>query len=120
MVSLKLFTGSSNPELAHKIAAELEIDVGDADVTRFSDGEVDVRINESVRACDVFIIQSTSYPVNDHLMELMLLADVCRRRRLPPSPPYYLISVMEGRIDKRKNGFRSPRKSWPICLRSEG
>jgi ribose-phosphate pyrophosphokinase len=79
MVPLRLFTGSSNPELAHKIAAELEIKVGDADVTRYSDGEVDVGINESVRACDVYLIQSTSYPANDHLMELMLMADVCRR-----------------------------------------
>lgn len=79
MVPLRLFTGSSNPELAHKIATELEIKVGDADVTRYSDGEVDVGINESVRACDVYLIQSTSYPANDHLMELMLMADVCRR-----------------------------------------
>ncbi|MHB9005091.1 MAG: ribose-phosphate diphosphokinase [Coriobacteriia bacterium] len=79
MVSLKLFTGSSNPELAHKVAAELETQIGNAEVTRFADGEVDVAINESVRACDVYIIQSTSYPANDHIMELMLMADVCRR-----------------------------------------
>jgi ribose-phosphate pyrophosphokinase len=79
MVSLKLFTGSSNPELAHKVAAELETQVGNAEVTRFADGEVDVAINESVRACDVYLIQSTSYPANDHIMELMLMADVCRR-----------------------------------------
>lgn len=79
MVPLKLFTGSSNPELAHKVAAELETQVGSAEVTRFADGEVDVAINESVRACDVYLIQSTSYPANDHIMELMLMADVCRR-----------------------------------------
>ena len=79
MPALKLFTGSSNPELAHKIAATLGIEIGNADVTRFSDGEVAVSLNESVRASDVFIIQSTSYPGNDHLMELLLLTDACRR-----------------------------------------
>ena len=79
MIPLKLFTGSSNPELAHKVAAELETQVGDADITRFSDGEVDVAFNESVRACDVFLMQSTSYPASDHLMELMLMTDACRR-----------------------------------------
>lgn len=76
---LKLFTGSSNPTLAHRVAQELDTQVGDADVTRFSDGEVAVSFNESVRACDVYLLQSTSYPANDHIMELMLMADVCRR-----------------------------------------
>jgi len=92
MVPLKLFTGSSNPELAHKIAAELETPVGNAEVARFSDGEVDVAFNESVRACDVYLIQSTSYPANDHLMELMLMADVCRRasaHRVTAVIPYF-------------------------------
>jgi len=79
MADLKLFTGSSNPELAHKIASHLQIEVGDADVTRYSDGEVAVSLNDSVRACEVFIVQSTSYPGNDHLMELLLMTDACRR-----------------------------------------
>ncbi len=79
MSDLKLFTGSSNPELAHKIAHTLEIQVGNADVTRYSDGEVALSLNESVRACEVFIVQSTSYPGNDHLMELVLMIDACRR-----------------------------------------
>jgi ribose-phosphate pyrophosphokinase len=79
MRSLALFTGSSNPELCHRIAAELGIQVGNADVKRFSDGEVDVRLYESVRERDVFLLQSTSYPGNDHLMELLLMADACRR-----------------------------------------
>lgn len=79
MIPMKLFSGSSNTELAYKVAAELGIQVGNADVTRFSDGEVDVSFNESVRACDVYLMQSTSYPANDHIMELMLMADVCRR-----------------------------------------
>ena len=79
MADLKLFTGSSNPELAHKIAHTLEIEVGNADVTRYSDGEVAVSLNDSVRACEVFLVQSTSYPGNDHLMELILMVDACRR-----------------------------------------
>jgi ribose-phosphate pyrophosphokinase len=104
MVPLKLFTGSSNPELAHKIAAELEIKVGDADVTRFSDGEVDVKINESVRACDVYLIQSTSYPANDHLMELMLMADVCRRAsaaKVTAVIPYFGYGRQDRQVRKR-------------------
>jgi ribose-phosphate pyrophosphokinase len=104
MVPLKLFTGSSNPELAHKIAAELEIKVGDADVTRFSDGEVDVKINESVRACDVYLIQSTSYPANDHLMELMLMADVCRRasaEKVTAVIPYFGYGRQDRQVRKR-------------------
>jgi ribose-phosphate pyrophosphokinase len=75
----KLFCGSSNTALGHKIAASIGIEVADADVKRFSDGEVDVRINESVRAHDVFILQSICYPGNDHLMELLLMIDACRR-----------------------------------------
>ena len=75
----KLFCGSSNTALGHKVAASLGIEVADADVKRFSDGEVDVRINESVRSHDVFILQSISYPGNDHLMELLLMIDACRR-----------------------------------------
>jgi ribose-phosphate pyrophosphokinase len=79
MRSLALFTGGSNPELAHRVAKELDIQVGNADVKRFSDGEVDVRLHESVRERDVYLLQSTSFPGNDHLMELLLLVDACRR-----------------------------------------
>ncbi len=92
MSSLKLFTGSSNPELCHKVAKELQIEVGNADVKRFSDGEVDVRLNESVREHDVFLMQSTSYPGNDHLMELLLMVDACRRSsagRINAVMPYF-------------------------------
>ncbi len=79
MTPLKLFTGSSNAALAHEVARELGIEVGRADVTRFSDGEVSVSIHDSVRACDVYLLQSTSYPGNDHLMEILLMVDTCRR-----------------------------------------
>ena len=79
MRPLKLFTGSSNPLLCHAVAKILGIEVSDAEVRRFSDGEVYVALNESVRDHDVFLLQSTSYPGNDNLMELMLMADACRR-----------------------------------------
>ena len=79
MRSLKLFCGSSNPELTHSVAKILDTEVGDADVRRHSDGEVYVAINASVRDRDVFLMQSTSYPGNDNLMELVLMIDACRR-----------------------------------------
>ena len=75
----QLFCGSSIAELAHRVATVLEVEIGNADVKRFSDGEVDVRLNESVRNHDVFVLQSISHPVNDHLMELLLMLDACRR-----------------------------------------
>ena len=79
MRPLKIFTGSSNPLLCHAVAKILGTEVADAEVRRFSDGEVYVAINESVRDHDVFLLQSTSYPGNDNLMELLLMADACRR-----------------------------------------
>jgi ribose-phosphate pyrophosphokinase len=100
----KLFTGSSNPELAHRVARELKLEVGNADVKRFPDGEVDVRLNESVREHDVFIIQSTSYPGNDHLMELLLLVDACRRAsaaRINAVMPYFGYSRQDRRMNPR-------------------
>jgi ribose-phosphate pyrophosphokinase len=104
VVPLKLFTGSSNSALAHDIARELETEVGDADVTRYSDGEVAVSINESVRACDVYLIQSTSYPANDHLMELLLLADVCMRAsaaKVTAVMPYFGYSRQDRQVRPR-------------------
>ena len=104
MHSLKLFTGSSNPELCHEVARELQIEVGDADVKRFSDGEVDVHINESVREHDVFILQSTSYPGNDHLMELLLMMDACRRAsaaRVNAVIPYFGYSRQDRQVRRR-------------------
>ena len=65
---IKIFSGNSNPELAKKIAQQMGVELGDVVVTRFSDGEISVNINESVRGVDAFIIQSTCSPVNTHLM----------------------------------------------------
>lgn len=76
---LKIFSGNSNRILAEKVAKHVGIKLGDCDVGRFADGEINVRINETVRGHDVFIIQSTSPPVNENLMELLILIDAFKR-----------------------------------------
>jgi len=89
---LKIFSGNANPLLAREIAAHLGIPMGLAQVLRFSDGEVQVRINESVRGADVFVVQPTCAPVNEHLMELLITIDALRRasaRRITAVIPYY-------------------------------
>jgi ribose-phosphate pyrophosphokinase len=89
---IKLFTGNSNRALAKEIADVLNIPVGDATVDTFSDGEIMVQINENVRGSDVFIVQSTCMPVNNNLMELLLMIDALRRAsagRITAVMPYY-------------------------------
>ena len=89
---LKIFTGNSNPELAKEICDYLGLPLGEAFVGRFNNGEVQIMIDESVRGKDVFIIQPTSYPVNDNLMELMVMADALKRasaRHITAVVPYY-------------------------------
>ncbi len=76
---MKFFTGSSNPELAQKMSTYMNIKLGEMDLTTFSDGEVSIRIAETVRGHDVFVIQSTCYPVNDNLMELLIMIDAFKR-----------------------------------------
>ncbi len=75
----RIFAGNSNPELAREICAYLGTELGDAKVGRFSDGEIRVEINESVRGADVYVIQSTCAPVNEHLMELLIMLDALKR-----------------------------------------
>ncbi len=77
--NLLLFTGNSHPELAKRVASSLNVPLGDAFVGRFSDGEVQVEVHTSVRDSDVFVLQSLSEPVNDHLMELLAMTDAIRR-----------------------------------------
>ena len=77
--SITLFTGNANPALAHDIARHLMLPMGRASVTRFSDGEVNLELMENVRGRDVFLLQSTCPPVNENLMELLVMADACRR-----------------------------------------
>jgi ribose-phosphate pyrophosphokinase len=77
--NLKVFTLNSNVELAKEIAKVIGVELGKCSVTRFSDGEIQINIEESIRGCDVFVIQSTSSPVNEHLMELLILIDALKR-----------------------------------------
>lgn len=89
---LKIFSGNANKQLALEICQYLGVTLGDSNAKRFSDGEIQVRINESVRGSDVFIIQPTSSPVNEHLMELLVMIDAVRRasaRRITAVIPYY-------------------------------
>ena len=90
--NIKIFTGNSNPELANEIAEILGIPMGDAEVSTFSDGEIAVNIKETVRGAEVFIIQSTSSPVNNNLMELLIMIDAFKRAsagRITAVIPYY-------------------------------
>ncbi len=101
-----LFSGSSNVPLAESVAQILEVSLGACTLERFPDGELDVRLDEPVRGREVFVLQSTSPPVNDHLVELLALADACRRaaaRRVTVILPYFGYA----RADKR-HGQRQP------------
>src|SRR5258705_9104477 len=92
--SIKLVAGNSNPALAQEIAAGLGLPLTKAVVRRFADMEIFVEIQENVRGSDAFIIQSTSFPANDHLMELLIITDALRRssaRRITAGvPPFRL------------------------------
>ncbi len=104
MKQIKLITGTSNPELAKKVSANLGIPLADAVVGRFSDGEIQVVINESVRDCDVFIIQSLSRPANDNIMELLLIADALKRAsagRITAIIPYYAYGRQDRKVNPR-------------------
>ena len=89
---LKIFSCTSNLPLARAIAQHIETSLGAGEVVRFSDGEVSVRIEESVRGADVFIVQSTCHPSNDNLMELLVMIDALKRasaKRITAVIPYY-------------------------------
>ncbi len=89
---LKVFTCNSNPQLAQEIAEYIGLPLGVSQTIRFSDGEIQTRIDESVRGCDVYVIQSTSAPVNEHLMELLVMVDALKRasaKSINVVIPYY-------------------------------
>ncbi len=89
---MKIFTGNANPELAKEICDYLGIPLGDSVVSKFSDGEINVEIDESVRGKDVYIVQPTCEPGNDNIMELLIMIDAVRRasaRRITAVMPYY-------------------------------
>lgn len=103
---MKLFCGNSNPRLTEDIANYLNVPLGKATVRRFADQEVFVEIQENVRGKDVFVLQSTSYPANDHLMELLIMIDALRRssaRRITAVIPYFGYARQD-----RKPGPRTP------------
>lgn len=103
---MKLFAGNSNRVLAEAVARYLNIPMGKATVRRFADQEIFVEIQENVRGEDVFVLQSTSYPTNDHLMELLIMIDAFRRssaRRITAVVPYFGYA----RQDRRASG-RTP------------
>ena len=101
---LKLFTGNANRALATEIADYLKLPLGAADVTRFSDGEVFVQINENVRGTDVFVLQPTCPPVNDTLMELLVMIDAFKRasaERITAVLPYYGYARQDRKVQGR-------------------
>jgi ribose-phosphate pyrophosphokinase len=104
--AIKLVSGNSNPTLAEEIGAYIGTPLTKAVVRRFADMEIFVEIQENVRGADVFVIQSTSYPANDHLMELLIIIDALRRasaRRITAVIPYYGYARQD-----RKPGPRTP------------
>ena len=102
---MMVFTGNANPVLAHEVAKHLGIELGRADVGRFSDGEIMLELLENVRGRDVFVLQSTSHPTNDSLMEVMVMVDALRRSsagRITAAIPYFGYS----RQDRRPRSAR--------------
>ncbi len=102
---MMVFTGNANPVLAQEVATHLGIELGRADVGRFSDGEIMLELLENVRGRDVFVLQSTSYPTNDSLMEVMVMVDALRRSsagRITAAIPYLGYS----RQDRRPRSAR--------------
>lgn len=103
---MKVFAGNSNRHLAEAICKYLNVPLGNATVKRFADQEIFVEISENVRGEDVFIVQSTSFPANDHLMELLIMIDAMRRssaKRITAVLPYFGYARQD-----RKAGPRTP------------
>ncbi len=103
---MKLFSGNANPILSQSVADYLDIPLGKCDVRRFADQEIFVEIHENVRGEDTFILQSTSYPANDNLMELLIMIDAARRssaKRITAVVPYFGYARQD-----RKPGPRTP------------
>ena len=101
---MKVFTGNANPAIAKEICEYLDMPLGAAEVKQFSDGETSVEIGENVRGADVFVIQPTCTPVNDHLMELLIMVDALRRasaRRITAVLPYYGYARQDRKVRPR-------------------
>ncbi len=101
---LKLFSGSSNPDLAQEIATYLNIELSKVELKRFKDGEISVKIKENVRGHDVFIVQSTCNPTNDHVIELLLMIDAALRAsagRITAVIPYFGYARQDRKVEPR-------------------
>jgi len=106
-INIMVFSGNANPELARRVAAEMHLPVGKAAVGRFSDGEINVEIEDNVRGKDVFVVQPTCAPVNRNLMELLVIIDALRRssaERITAVVPYFGYA----RQDRRVRSARVP------------
>lgn len=103
-MSMKLFGGSSNPVLTQEVCDYLGIKQGKMTATTFSDGETQIEIHENIRGMDVFVLQSTSTPVNDHLMQLLIIMDALRRasaKRITAVIPYYGYGRQDRKVKPR-------------------
>jgi ribose-phosphate pyrophosphokinase len=101
---MKIFSGNANKEMAEQICSSLEVPLSDAEVKKFSDGEISVEIGENVRGTDAFVVQPTCPPVNDHLMELIIMVDALRRasaRRITAVIPYYGYARQDRKVRPR-------------------
>jgi ribose-phosphate pyrophosphokinase len=104
MYEFILFTGNSNPKLAEEVCEYLNVPMGNAKVNTFSDGEIQIEIQENIRGKDVFIMQSTCQPANDHLVELLLMIDACKRSaamRITVVVPYYGYARQDKKVAPR-------------------
>lgn len=103
-IPMKLFSGSSNRVLAQEIAEYLGIELSETELRKFKDGEISIKIGENVRGVDTFIVQSTSYPANDNLMELLLMVDAAMRasaQRITIVIPYYGYARQDRKVEPR-------------------
>src|SRR3712207_3457137 len=117
---LLLFSGSGFPELAESIAARLDLDLGEVELTKFSNGEMYARYGQSIRGADVFIVQSLGEPVNDNLMELLVMIDAAKRasaESIVAVVPWYAYSRQD-----RKSKPREPITARLVAsmIRQEG
>ena len=104
MEGISIFSGNSNPALADKICEYLNLSLGNAQVKTFSDGEIQIEIDENVRSKDVYVIQSTCSPVNDHLVELLLMIDAFKRssaQRVTAVVPYFGYARQDKKVAPR-------------------
>ncbi|XP_010501736.1 PREDICTED: ribose-phosphate pyrophosphokinase 2, chloroplastic-like [Camelina sativa] len=103
---LKLFSGTANPALSQEIAWYMGLELGKVSIKRFADGEIYVQLKESVRGCDVFLVQPTCTPTNENLMELLIMVDACRRasaKKVTAVIPYFGYA----RADRKKHKWHS-------------